>query len=136
VLIAIDENDSRPIYQQIVDEVRRGVVAGALRPDESLPSVRQLAAELKLNPNTVQQAYRELERQGLVRARRGKGTFVADLGGGERARERIALATSVAEGALREAHRNGLEVEELVEAIWRVAGDDVSATTGMRGTNP
>lgn len=136
MLITIDETDPRPIYQQIVDEVRRAVVVGALAPDEPLPSVRQLAAELKLNPNTVQQAYRELERQGLVHARRGKGTFVADLGGGERAQERIALATSVAEGALREAHRNGLEVEELVEAIWRVAGEGAPATTGVKGTNP
>ena len=136
MLITVDEADSRPIYQQIVDEVRRAVVAGVLSPDESLPSVRQLAAELKLNPNTVQQAYRELERQGLVRARRGKGTFVADLGGGERARERSVLARSVAGWALREAHRNGLEVEELVDAIWRVAGPVASATTGVKGTNP
>jgi len=76
IIFHIDPADSRPIYLQIMDEVRRAVVVGTLGPDSPLPSVRQLAADLRVNPNTVQQAYRELEREGLIYVRRGQGTFV------------------------------------------------------------
>ena len=115
MLIDIEPSDARPIYVQIMDEVRRAVVVGTVRPDDPLPSVRQLATELRVNPNTVQQAYRELERDGVVYVRRGRGTFVADSGAG--AAEREALARRVADRALREAYRSGLDVEELIEAI-------------------
>lgn len=120
MLIRIDDKDPRPIYQQIVDEVRRGLVTGTLSEGDPMPSVRQLAAELKVNPNTVQQAYRELERDGVVYVRRGQGTFVADVRSGS-ARERKALAAAVAQRALQEAWRHGLDVAELVEAIERAA---------------
>jgi len=135
VLITIDEADPRPIYQQIVDEVRRGLVVGILQAEDPLPSVRQLAAELKVNPNTVQQAYRELEREGLVQVRRGKGTFVAEMRDGDRARQRSELATSLAKRALREAHRHGLGAEELVEAIRRAASDSAPAAPRAAGGN-
>ena len=122
MIIAIDDTDPRPIYQQIVDEVRRGMVVGALAADEPLPSVRQLAADLSVNPNTVQQAYRELEREGLAYVRRGQGTYVAPLRDGGAARERSRVAATVAQRALLEARRNGLDAEELIEAI-RNAGN-------------
>ncbi|MEJ2502634.1 MAG: GntR family transcriptional regulator [Gemmatimonadota bacterium] len=117
MLISIDAADARPIYVQIMDEIKRAVVLKTVAPDDPLPSVRQLAAELRVNPNTVQQAYRELERDGLVYVRRGQGTFVAEEGAVQTDRERRELATMVAERALREAYRNGLTVEDLVEAI-------------------
>lgn len=119
MLISINPHDPRPIYQQIVDEVRRARVLGTVGPDDALPSVRQLATTLRVNPNTVQQAYRELERDGVVYVRRGQGTFVADapLNGVDRG----ALAREVAERALLDAHRNGLGSAELLEAIRRVA---------------
>lgn len=120
MIIRIDDTDSRPIYQQIVDEVRRGLVTGTLGPEDPLPSVRQLAGELKVNPNTVQQAYRELEREGVVYVRRGQGTFVAEVRGGT-ARERSELASSLAQRTLREAYRHGLGAEELIEAIQKAA---------------
>ena len=120
MLIRIDDKDPRPIYQQIVDEVRRALVTGALAAEDPLPSVRQLAGQLKVNPNTVQQAYRELERKGLVYVRRGQGTFVAELRGGT-ARERRALASSLAKRALQEAYRHGLGADELIEAIRKEA---------------
>ncbi|MBW3552147.1 MAG: GntR family transcriptional regulator [Gemmatimonadetes bacterium] len=100
-----------------MDEIKRAVVLGTVKPDDPLPSVRHLASELRVNPNTVQQAYRELERDGLVYVRRGQGTFVAPDGAGGTARERRQLAGMVATKALREAYRNGLTVEELMEAI-------------------
>ena len=77
MLISIHPSDDRPIYVQIMDEIRRARITGAVRPDEPLPSVRQLAAELRVNPMTVQQAYRELERDGWIYSVPGKGSFVA-----------------------------------------------------------
>ena len=117
MLISIDAADARPIYVQIMDEIKRAVVLGTVSPDDPLPSVRQLAGELRVNPNTVQQAYRELERDGLVYVRRGQGTFVARDGAEHSERERRELAAVVAERALRESYRNGLSVDELVQAI-------------------
>lgn len=117
MLISIDAGEPRPIYVQIMDEIKRAVVLGTVSPDEALPSVRQLAAELRVNPNTVQQAYRELERSGLVYVRRGQGTFVAEEAAVQSDRERRDLAAMVAERALREAYRNGVSAGELVAAI-------------------
>ncbi|WP_420126312.1 GntR family transcriptional regulator [Longimicrobium sp.] len=118
MLIRLDVADERPLYQQIVDEVRRGLVMGTLSPEDPLPSVRALAADLRVNPNTVQQAYRELERAGIIYSRRGQGTFVASPGGGERQ----VLLRDVAERALKDARRYGIEPGELAEAILRAAG--------------
>jgi GntR family transcriptional regulator len=122
VLISIDPADARPIYVQIMDEVKRALVLGTVKPDDPLPSVRQLASELRVNPNTVQQAYRELERDGLVYVRRGQGTFVAEEGAVRTETERRKLAEVVAERALREAYRSGLSAADLVEAIRDVDG--------------
>ncbi|MCA1563950.1 MAG: GntR family transcriptional regulator, partial [Acidobacteria bacterium] len=69
MLIDIDPEDSRPLYRQIVDEVQRSVTVGALNEGEALPAARRLAAELRINPNTVRQAYRRLERDGSPSAR-------------------------------------------------------------------
>lgn len=126
MLIAVDSNDSRPIYVQIVDEVRRALVLGTLAPEDPLPSVRQLAVELRVNPNTVSQAYRELERRGIAYVKRGQGTFVteAKLDGNDR---RI-LAAEVAARALRDAHRNGLGSDDLIAAIRAAARPASSGT--------
>ena len=103
-----------------MDEVRRGRVLGTLRPGDPLPSVRQLAADLGVNPNTVKQAYRELEREGLAEVRRGQGTYVTDLAlnGAERGR----LVSGVAQRAVLDAQRHGATAEELIEAIRAIAG--------------
>jgi len=98
-----------------MDEIRRGRVLGTLAAGDPLPSVRQLAAELGVNPNTVQQAYRELERDGLVEVRRGRGTFVSDRGWDED--ERRALLEDVARRALLDAQKHGASPAELIEAI-------------------
>lgn len=125
MLIHLDANDPRPIYVQIVDEVRRALVLGTLAPDAPLPSIRQLASDLRVNPNTVAQAYRELVRAGLVRMRRGQGTFAAT--GSANGAERRALARAVAARALRDARRNGIDAEMLVEAIRDAAAPDARA---------
>ena len=77
-MIQINYRDTRPFYQQIKDNVRHLVVSGALKKDDKLPSVRELAASLAINPNTIQRAYVELERQGYIYTVKGKGSFVAD----------------------------------------------------------
>ena len=76
----IDPGSHVPIYLQIADGVRAAVAAGIYRPGEALPSLRALAVDVQVNPNTVQRAYDELEREGLIYARRGRGLFVADAG--------------------------------------------------------
>lgn len=118
--VSINATDPRPIYLQIMDEIRRALVLGTLEPGDPLPSIRQLASELRVNPNTVAQAYRELERDGVAYVQRGQGTFVSpDVKSGRA--ERRALAQDVAKRALIDAHRNGLSAEELLEAIRAVA---------------
>lgn len=74
----IDWRDSRPIYEQIVDRIKRLILMDVIQPGEQLPSVRSLAMENGTNPNTVQKAYAELERQGITYTVRGKGVFVSE----------------------------------------------------------
>ena len=75
-MISLNYRDSRPIYEQIRDELRKLIVTGALSADEKLPSVRALAAQLAINPNTIQRAYRQLEMEGWIATVPGKGCFV------------------------------------------------------------
>ena len=120
MLVNLDPHDARPLYLQIMDEVRRALVVGTLRAEDPLPSVRELASDLVVNPRTVLQAYRELEREGVVYVRRGQGTFVApDVQSGRQ--ERIALGREVAKRALLDARRSGLGVEELLMFIREAA---------------
>ena len=120
MLIQIQPTDPRPIYVQIMDEIRRALVRGTLRAEDPLPSVRELAAELVVNPRTVLQAYQELEREGVVYVRRGQGTYVAPGVRPDR-EERRALAEGVARRALLDARRNGLGVDELLTTIRDLA---------------
>lgn len=75
-MIIIDYNDKRPIYEQVADKMQTLIVNGVLEPDSKLPSVRSLAVELSINPNTIQRAYSELERSGFIYSVKGRGNFV------------------------------------------------------------
>lgn len=77
-MILIDYKDRRPIYEQVIEKFQQMILCGALEPDSPMPSVRSLAMELSLNPNTIQRAYQELERQGYIYTLKGKGSFVSD----------------------------------------------------------
>lgn len=76
-MIALDYKSSKPIYEQIIEQVKFHVMKEYLKPGDSIPSVRKLALELKITPGTVSKAYQELERQGIIETIRGKGTFIA-----------------------------------------------------------
>lgn len=78
-MIVIDSRDKRAIYEQVVDRLSDLMLIGALEPGDKLPSVRSLAVDLSINPNTIQKAYIELERQGYVYSVKGVGSFVADM---------------------------------------------------------
>lgn len=75
-MIMLDYKDTRPIYEQVVEKFQTLILKGVLEPDAQLPSVRSLAFELSINPNTIQRAYGELERQGFIYTVKGRGGFV------------------------------------------------------------
>ena len=76
-MLMINARDARPIYEQVRDEMRKLIMSGAIAADEKLPSVRELAASLAINPNTIQRAYRELESMGVIYTVPGKGAFAS-----------------------------------------------------------
>ena len=77
-MININYRDSRPIYQQIKDEIKRMMIAGVIKPDQKLESVRELAAQTAINPNTIARSYRELEAEGYIYSVAGKGSFASN----------------------------------------------------------
>jgi GntR family transcriptional regulator len=87
-MIQINYNDPRPIYEKVKDSLRQLILSGALPEDSRLPSVREQAMSLSINPNTIQRAYRELEAEGYIVSVPGKGSFVARGGGARAARRR------------------------------------------------
>ena len=88
--IVVDfENDSRPIYQQVVDEIKALIARGSLREGEQLPPVRQVAADLGVNLNTIATAYRELQREGLISVRHGAGATVSSRKGAAKSDEEL-----------------------------------------------
>ena len=118
--LKLDLDDHRPVFRQIADEVRRSVAVGVLKPEDSLPAVRELAKQLKVNANTVQHAYRTLEQEGVVFVRRGLGTFVAAQQRESKSRQGT-MARQIAERMLREAYRHGLLASDLIAALEEIA---------------
>ena len=90
-MISLNYRDSRPIYEQIKDGLRKLIVTGAMKPDEKLPSVRSMAQQLSINPNTIQRAYNELENEGYIYSVPGKGSFASGDTGAEEARKQELL---------------------------------------------
>lgn len=121
-MIKIDYNSSKAIYEQIYDEMARLILSGAVKPDEQLPSVRELAGLLKINPNTIQKAYRFLEMDNYIYTVRGKGNFVREA---EKLRsihiEGLKKKLSGLIASLREA---GLSNEELLKFIKEILDTD------------
>lgn len=114
-MINLNYRDSRPIYEQIRDELRKLIVTGALKRDEKLPSVRSLASELAINPNTIQRAYNELESEGYLYSVPGKGSFASASAGADKARKQE--LTRQVRDLLRELRYLGLTQEELASLL-------------------
>ena len=114
-MIHLDYRDARPIYEQVKDGLRRLMVTGVLQGGDKLPSVRQLATQLTVNPNTVARAYSELEAEGFVCTVGGKGTFVAE--GREQNDGRKRELTERLVPILQELRDLGLTQEELLQ-LW------------------
>jgi GntR family transcriptional regulator len=117
----LDPHSGVPAYRQIIDQVRGGIASGALSTGHQLPTVRQLAVDLSINPNTVVRAYRELELSGLLETNQGTGTFISaqKLRGSEEERARQ-LAQIVTDCVAR-AGAAGFTVEDLIEQLRELA---------------
>jgi len=113
----LDLHSGVPVYRQIIDQVRGGVASGALAVGDQLPTVRQLAVDLAINPNTVVRAYRELELGGLLETHQGTGTFISAQkirGGNE---ERARQLSRIVEDCISRAGAAGFTVEDLIEQL-------------------
>lgn len=119
----IDPRSPTPLYAQIAARIRVAVAAGDLVEGNSLPSVRQLSATLRINPSTVVQAYRELESDGFVERRHGSGTFVLGVPEQRRTLERQQQAERLVQDLLAEAARLGVNGDDLKAVLEREIGN-------------
>lgn len=122
-MIHLDYRDSRPIYQQVKDNLRRLMVTDVLNSGDKLPSVRALASQLSINPNTIQRAYAELEAEGYIFSVTGKGNFVAEGDTQNEARRRELLAKM--RPMMEELKALGMTAEELA-ALWEGGKNDAA----------
>ena len=116
-MVHLDYRDARPIYGQIADGFRSQIEAGVLRSGEKLPSVRELAVQLSINPNTIQRSYRQLEAEGWIATVPGKGCFVCGLPEySAEQRQELLMAFDKTAAALL---RLGVAREELIQRLNR-----------------
>jgi len=113
----VDPRSPTPLYAQIAGRLRVAIASGELAPGDGLPSVRQLAGRLRINPATVVQAYRELEVEGLVSTRQGAGTFVQNVAPDRKHRDRQQEARRLVRELLAEAGSMGITAGELRSAL-------------------
>lgn len=114
-MILIDHKDRRPIYEQIIEKFQQMILCGVMQPNASMPSVRSLAMELSLNPNTIQRAYQELERAGYIYTIKGKGSFVSDTAAAA-AHKRQEIQCEM-QGIVDKALLSGISPQELPEIL-------------------
>lgn len=113
----IDPSSGTPIYRQIADQISQAVAGGILRPGDRLPSVRDLAVSLTVNPNTVVRAYQELERDGLLETARGKGVFVSSRAAQAAPDERVQRIVPILDRLVAEAYLLGIGEKELLQLL-------------------
>ncbi|MDO5799003.1 MAG: GntR family transcriptional regulator [Eubacteriales bacterium] len=117
-MIVLDYQDRRPLYEQVTEKFRTLIYQGVLPADARIPSVRQLAMELSINPNTIQRAYMTLEQEGLIYPVKGKGNFVADTQKiQEKSKENFRQEFLE---LVRKGNHTGFEEEELIALVQRV----------------
>ncbi len=131
-VISLNYRDSRPIYEQIKDGLRKLIVTGAIGTDEKLPSVRSLATQLSINPNTIQRAYNELEGEGYIYSVPGKGSFATgETGAGDSRRQEL---WEKARELLAELRYLGVSQEELMALLQEEPSGGVPAGVCKEGT--
>ena len=114
---AIDLHSGVPVYRQLIDLVRSGIASGSLTAGDQLPTVRQLAVDLAINPNTVMRAYRELELGGLLETHQGTGTFISDRKPEKKTAERERQLGQIANEFAARAGAAGFTLEELIDRL-------------------
>ncbi|MFC2165473.1 GntR family transcriptional regulator [Acidobacteriota bacterium] len=112
-MIKIDTSSFVPIYEQVKNQIKRQIGLGICKSNQMLPSIRDMATELLINPNTVARAYRELEREGFIYTRKGKGCFVADLSTAMLEEERCVLLNQIFDEAIEEGLKFDISHEQL-----------------------
>ena len=115
--LRLTPSDGTPLYLQVVNQVKRLVASGRLGPGEELPPIRALAEQLRVNPNTIARAYRELELAGVVTKRRTAGTYVSEAGSPLAHAERMKLLAERADTLLIEARQMGVAFEEVLALV-------------------
>jgi GntR family transcriptional regulator len=119
-IFTVDPRSGVPLYLQLIEQIKRAVALGTLAHGEQLPTVKALALELTVNPNTVARVYRELERDGVIDTSPGRGSFIRADGSGVEARRAVAdVAHAAFETAVREAKSLGLSRAETLELMTR-----------------
>lgn len=113
----LDGRSGVPVYRQLIDQVQGAIAAGVLRPGDQLPTVRLVAVELAINPNTVLRAYREMEIRGILDTQQGTGTFIADNQAEPSKEERERRLAQLVSEFVSRAGSAGLTVNELIEAL-------------------
>ncbi|MCH5254381.1 MAG: GntR family transcriptional regulator [Lachnospiraceae bacterium] len=114
-MIILDYKDTRPIYEQICEKFKTLILKGVLVPDEQMPSVRNLAVELSINPNTIQRAYAELERENFIYTVKGRGNFVSDTQKLLEEKKKICMQNLLAQ--VEEAMEYGITREEILSVL-------------------
>lgn len=114
-MIVLNTRDPKPIYEQITNNLRRLIASGGIAPGERLPSVRELATRLTINPNTIQRAYRQLEQEGYIVSLPGKGCFAAE--GSAPRQDRLRMLWLQLEAAAAELRLAGISQQELISHL-------------------
>lgn len=124
-MLRVDVKSSKPIYKQIKDQIKEGIIKGIFQPGDKLPSVRELSTMLTVNPNTVSKAYQELEREKALDTVRGRGTFIAEDYRPQPDEERLQEVSNLLRRVVVEAHYLGLSKQQLEQMV-----DDLYAELG------
>lgn len=119
-MFPIDPRDARPIYEQIIDSIKEKVIKGILKPGDQLPSVRQLAAMLTVNANTVMKAYSELEREEVIETIRGKGAFIAMMPSKTLNEKRLVELRRSLKSSCIAMHYMGMSKEDIVKEVSQI----------------
>jgi len=119
-LIKIDLKSNKPIYEQIIQQIKEGIIKGIFKSGDLLPSVRKLAVMLEVNPNTVSKAYQEMERQGIIVTVRGKGTFIDEIKNDSINEVKILEIVNKLKPLILELKYMGLKEDEIINLIKKI----------------